>query len=252
MNTIKNLALVILVSISATAQAQWSGTNPLTTNSDVGISTTSPTGYLHISPTFSGNIYPAIRPLILADYNWFGSQNTTFTALTNGRVGIGTANPTQTCHVAGTTLLEGNTQIIGNTEIIGNTIMNGSLTINNGAANQFKIDQSGFVTARQVDVHPNLIPDYVFYNAFDKDSASLYASTGFYKMLTLTEVDTFIQAYKHLPGIKSAAEYQKNGAVNIGELQMQLLQKIEELTLYNIQMQKEMEELKKQVAVLKQ
>jgi hypothetical protein len=55
-----------------------------------------------------------------------------------------------------------------------------------------------------------------------------------YELRPLSEVKTFIQENKHLPEIKSAQEMQENG-VGINELQTQLLQKIEELTLYILQ-----------------
>ncbi len=232
--------LVISIFLSNSLFAQWSGTNPVTTNSDVGISTTTPSGYLHISPTYSGGFYPPLLPLILADYNWFGTQVTAFTATNSGRVGIGTASPTQTCHVLGTTLLQGNTLITGN------------LTVNNGTNNQFRVTSNGLLIARQIDVHLDPIPDYVFHAAFDKDSAAHYDSIGVYKPMTLQEVDTFVQANRHLPGIKSAADYQQTGSINVGELQLKLLQKVEELTLYNIQLMKELEALKKKQAEFEQ
>ena len=53
-------------------------------------------------------------------------------------------------------------------------------------------------------------------------------------MRSLSEVKTFISENKHLPDIKSAEEMQENG-IGINELQIQLLQKIEELTLYILQ-----------------
>lgn len=55
-----------------------------------------------------------------------------------------------------------------------------------------------------------------------------------YQLRPLSEVKAFIQENKHLPEIKSAQEMQENG-VGINELQTQLLQKIEELTLYILQ-----------------
>ena len=55
-----------------------------------------------------------------------------------------------------------------------------------------------------------------------------------YQLRPLSEVKTFIQENKHLPEILSAQEMQENG-VGINELQTQLLQKIEELTLYILQ-----------------
>jgi len=66
----------------------------------------------------------------------------------------------------------------------------------------------------------------------------------------LGEVGTFVKTYRHLPGIKSAADYEKEGSVNVGELQIKLLEKVEELTLYNIKLMQELEELKKKQAEL--
>lgn len=64
-----------------------------------------------------------------------------------------------------------------------------------------------------------------------------------YNLPTLGFVENHIKEKKHLPEIASAKEMKKNG-VNIGEFQIQLLQKIEELTLYTIQQQKEIESLR--------
>ena len=55
-----------------------------------------------------------------------------------------------------------------------------------------------------------------------------------YQLRPLSEVKAFIEENKHLPEIKSAQEMQENG-VSVSELQTQLLQKIEELTLYILQ-----------------
>ena len=65
-----------------------------------------------------------------------------------------------------------------------------------------------------------------------------------YNLLTLSEVEDYIDKNGHLPDIPSEAEVEENG-INIGEMQAKLLQKIEELTLYVIQLEKEIDELKK-------
>lgn len=67
-----------------------------------------------------------------------------------------------------------------------------------------------------------------------------------YKLLPLKELQTYISENKHLPEIPSAQEVVKDG-VDLGQMDAKLLQKIEELTLYVIQQQKEIEELKKKV-----
>jgi hypothetical protein len=77
----------------------------------------------------------------------------------------------------------------------------------------------------------NPFPDYVF--APD------------YNLKSLSEVEAFIKANKHLPGIPSASEIDANG-IKLGEMTNLLTQKIEELTLYTIELQKQVDELKKQ------
>ena len=64
-----------------------------------------------------------------------------------------------------------------------------------------------------------------------------------YKLPKLSEVETFIKENKHLPNVPSATEIQKNGA-KLAELTTKMMQKIEELTLYVIHLEKEIEILK--------
>ncbi|MCW3789223.1 hypothetical protein [Plebeiibacterium sediminum] len=54
-----------------------------------------------------------------------------------------------------------------------------------------------------------------------------------YKLKNLSDVDTYIKTYKHLPDIPSAKEMEASG-VNLAEMNKLLLQKVEELTLYAI------------------
>ena len=63
-------------------------------------------------------------------------------------------------------------------------------------------------------------------------------------MIPLNELEKYIQQNKHLPGIEPAREMNKGG-VDVGKNETKLLQKIEELTLYMIDMKKEMEQTKK-------
>ncbi|MVW84341.1 hypothetical protein FCL51_17625, partial [Elizabethkingia anophelis] len=63
-------------------------------------------------------------------------------------------------------------------------------------------------------------------------------------------VEKHIKEKKHLPEIASAAEMQKEG-VNIGDFQIKLLQKIEELTLYSIEQNKRILQLENEIKTLK-
>jgi hypothetical protein len=75
------------------------------------------------------------------------------------------------------------------------------------------------------------MPDYVFNEN--------------YPLMPLDEVEKNIKKNHHLPGIPSAKEVAKHG-IKIGEMQSALLQKIEELTLYTIELKKEIDQLKGQ------
>lgn len=70
-------------------------------------------------------------------------------------------------------------------------------------------------------------PDYVFRSD--------------YKLRSLKNVEAFIRKNSHLPEVPSANEMKENG-VNLSELNMLLLKKVEELTLYTISLQKQVEE----------
>ncbi len=70
-----------------------------------------------------------------------------------------------------------------------------------------------------------------------------------YKLRSLTEVETFIKANGHLPEVPSAEEVVNKG-IDMAEMDAKLLQKIEELTLYMIELKKENEVLKAQMNTL--
>jgi len=95
----------------------------------------------------------------------------------------------------------------------------------------------GKIHAQEIIVNLNIPqPDYVF----EPD----------YNLPTLDQVERHIQEKKHLPGIPLASEVAENG-VSLGEMQAKLLEKIEELTLYTLQQQKEIESLRLDLAELR-
>lgn len=70
-----------------------------------------------------------------------------------------------------------------------------------------------------------------------------------YKLRTIKEVETYISENGHLPEIPNS-ETVKNEGINIGEMNALLLQKIEELTLYIIDQQKQLDEQQKQIKTI--
>ncbi|MHC0446354.1 hypothetical protein ACWA1F_13170 [Flavobacterium sp. 3-218] len=87
----------------------------------------------------------------------------------------------------------------------------------------------------RVDMAGPLVPDYVF--ADD------------YKLRSLTEIEDYVKEHKHLPEIPSAKEIEKNGLM-LAEMNMALLKKLEEMTLYMIEMKKENEKQNEKINTL--
>lgn len=71
-----------------------------------------------------------------------------------------------------------------------------------------------------------------------------------YNLPKLEEVEKHIKEKRHLPEIASAAQMEKEG-VNVGEFQIKLLQKIEELTLYSIEQNKQLKKQADEIQALK-
>lgn len=77
-----------------------------------------------------------------------------------------------------------------------------------------------------------------------------YVFANNYNLLPLTDVETFIKTNQHLPGVPSANEVVNDG-INVAKMDAKLLEKIEELTLYLIEMNKRIDALEQENAVLK-
>lgn len=93
-----------------------------------------------------------------------------------------------------------------------------------------KLTVKGKIHAEEVIIDLNVpLADYVFKPE--------------YKLMPLGELEQFVKTNNHLPEIPSASEVKEEG-MSLGEFQNKLLQKIEELTLYTIELKKEVDELK--------
>lgn len=99
----------------------------------------------------------------------------------------------------------------------------------------YKLDVAGNVRANKVVVNTTGA-DFVFDPSYD--------------LISLPALRKYITEHRHLPGIRSAAEMQKEG-LDIGENHTQLLQKIEELTLYILELNKKVDAQAKELVELK-
>ncbi|PXX95170.1 hypothetical protein DF185_22590 [Marinifilum breve] len=95
----------------------------------------------------------------------------------------------------------------------------------------FLLDVAGTMRAEEVKVEARTA-DFVFQDD--------------YQLKDLSEVEEFITTNKHLPDIPSAKQMEENG-VGLAEMNKLLLQKVEELTLYVIDLKKTNEKQQKQI-----
>ncbi|MET3022042.1 tail fiber protein [Flavobacterium hydatis] len=123
------------------------------------------------------------------------------------------------------------------THLVNNFIVVGNVGIGTKSPDE-KLTVKGKIHAQEVkvDMLGALVPDYVF----DND----------YKLKPLHEVEEFIKLNNHLPEIPSAKEIEKNGLM-LAEMNMSLLKKIEELTLYTITQEKKINLQDKEIENLK-
>ena len=108
----------------------------------------------------------------------------------------------------------------------------GRLGVGTGNPGSFRLAVNGNIRAKEIKVETGW-SDFVFEDDYD--------------LPTLDEVEKYIKTHRHLPEIPSAKEVEENG-VELGKMDSKLLQKIEELTLYIINQQKEIKALKEKVS----
>lgn len=249
------------------------------TGTNVGIGTNTPNNRLQIgtysSPSISGNdIAIGNGTQAMSFYQsatnsgWYTTNN--FALLPGvggtGNVGIGTGTPLARLHIAGNAKIDGNNTLEFGAGIAGKEVSAGKIGYqsfgtftaldivgagtganrkikfwNEGGASfsgnvgigtdnpTFKLSVLGTIRSTEVVVETGWA-DYVF----DKE----------YQLPLLCDLEKFIKEYKHLPGIPTAAEIEKNG-LQLGDTQKKMMEKIEELTLYVIALKKEIDALKK-------
>ena len=153
-------------------------------------------------------------------------------------VGIGTNNPEYKLHVTSTTyskrLIIGKKSLQNATIFTLNGIGTSKLLVakNGNGSTVLQLDNSGLLRAREIKVDEAAWPDFVFKKS--------------YTIMPLAEVEAFINKNKHLPNIPSALEIETNG-LSLGKMQNLHMQKIEELTIYTIEQNKQIESLENTV-----
>jgi Repeat of unknown function (DUF5907) len=231
------------------------GVGELYSEGSIGIGTTTPLSNLHINKDINGGTgilitntnagnstasHVTVGGVLALDQTmsmyYGGTNNAVLGALTANLTANGGTTGGMNINVvpnAPLRFLTNNTQRM----IVG---ANGNVGIGTTAVPvDYKLAVAGNIIAEKIKVKLQSAgwPDYVF----DKK----------YPLLPLPELEKFITKNKHLPQVPTAEDVKKNG-IDLGDNQKILLQKVEELTLYMIELNKKVETLAKENEVLKQ
>jgi len=184
----------------------------------VGIGTITPQGNLHIFGPSNQDVFNGIGPDPTANgtalnFGYAGNSFGLGSGFFNVRPAPGAVAPNPSLRFA---TANQQRMIITNVGRVGI----GTLTPSQALEVQGNIRANGSFLANGTTLN---VPDYVF----EPD----------YKLRSLADLQTYIAREKHLPDIPSAQEIKEQG-VNLSELQMQLLKKVEELTLYTLEQEK--------------
>jgi len=257
MKKIKFLLVAILFVAGISANAQWTdgGSNLYTTDA-VGIGITSPAVDLNIYDAASDASLFLESPYTLSGDRAIGRIRMTNTSTSEAynfalRKNGGVIQCVQNAYVAGfgwvdVSLFNYSNRNLevrsGVTDILytnsGKFLLNNTGAVGIGTGSTpipatAKLAVNGKILATEVQVA--LVANWADY-VFNDD----------YNLKPLAEVEEFIKENKHLPDVPSSSQVEKTG-VNLGEMDAILLKKVEELTLYMIQLQKENVELKEKV-----
>lgn len=216
---------------------------------------------------FGNGISSASDTWFSNDTNETPSSNVPFIIKSSGYIGIGISSPRDPLHIfeptngSGTTLrldaatnknpnmlfsINGQTAANirvndkGNNELqfqVGSSLIEALTIATDGnvgigitnPTQKLQVAGTVYSTEVKIEIAAGQGPDYVF----EPD----------YELKTLKETKNYITKNKHLPEIPSAKEMETNG-VELGDMNMRLLKKIEELTLYIIEQNEQIEELK--------
>ncbi len=207
LNSLKTLSFLVLstlVGVLASLPATAQGTL-FVENDRVGVGIGTPTDTLHVYGD------QATTKLVVEEDSAIASARTLFTLRNNGGIRFAMVQPNNAIWQF-------------------NALANFNIDFNGNPGNELQVRSNGDVAIGGTLISNALtFPDYVFEDT--------------YPLMPLADLDAFIGQNKHLPNIPSAAQVQEAGTINMTEMQVRLLEKVEELTLYTIAQQEHIDAL---------
>ena len=187
--------------------------------------------------------------LISSSFRWTGDNTTSGKIYRTGITGIGLTNPPSDTrlYVKSNNLKVGIVSevshiqdyqygILSAVDRANTKALSVLLKENGNYTDKFVVMGNGNVKATEVRVKINIFPDYVFKDDYD--------------LTPLYKVEKFIKKHKHLPNIPKGSVLVKEG-LKLGEMQVKQMEKIEELFLYVIKLEKKVDSLKKELKEVK-
>jgi Phage T4 tail fibre len=238
----KKLSIIlVLLSIKIVSLAQWttSGANIYNSNSgNVGIGTNNPTALFEVRKD------QADVTRILVTNSAVGPNVKSRIHLTTGTTNSYAVSELQDANGNPYYLFGTGSAVTGSyfdsksfswRNLSGTTLMNinttGNVGIGTSNPGTFKLAVEGKIGAREIQVtNTSPWPDYVF----DKN----------YKLMSLSEIEEFVKRHAHLPGVPSKLEVKEG--VELGRMNAILLEKIEELTLHMVELNKKINKVEKE------
>ncbi|WP_299223286.1 tail fiber protein [uncultured Aquimarina sp.] len=202
-------------------------------NGNVGIGTNSPTRLLDVYGDAKIGKTNSRHYLKISSSQW--PELRFQTPLSNEKIRIGVAHENHTGYGVSegdfyvfTSTISSMPLIVKKNGDISLSLKNGNVGIGTNTPDA-KLTVKGNIHTQEVKVDLNgaVAPDYVFLED--------------YNLKSINEVEAYIKDQGHLPNIPSAAEMEQNG-IELKQMNLNLLEKIEELTLYTIAQEKQLKE----------
>jgi hypothetical protein len=182
---------------------------------------------------------------------WTVSGSNIYNTTLSGYVGIGTSTPAHPLQVNGDAevynlYVDASTWMTGNTSIAQSLTVSGMAVIGTPSTGSALTTPSGYslyvangILAEKYKCAMSNTSDWVDY-VFDQD----------YKLAPLSKVESYIKDNHHLPDVPSTYDVHCDG-IDLAQMDITLLKKIEELTLYVLDLKKDNDAMKAEIVNLK-